>query len=236
MAAVIMTPSAQGRLEQLIESHALPTDTRARLRRSLGPLMEFPLIGAPLPAKATVHKRPVVEVTYLIDLRLEIWENLERVIPPASDTGMATIGLTPLDPDLVGGELHLGIHQRQIGIEVASVEGVDYLVKQRGVKADDVRARIVKADPGASYMAIAPRDPIPSSQHIMGTLRFGSDPATSVCDPNGKLWDLGNLYAGDGALFPTSSGHNPTMTIVTLALRVGAAMVNPGSPESVITP
>jgi gluconate 2-dehydrogenase alpha chain len=88
---------------------------------------------------------------------------------------------------------------------------------------------------GASFMALAPRDAIPSSQHIMGTLRFGTDPATSVCDPNGKFWDLGNLYASDGALFPTSSGYNPTMTIVTLALRVGAAIINPTSPQSVIS-
>jgi choline dehydrogenase-like flavoprotein len=88
---------------------------------------------------------------------------------------------------------------------------------------------------GVSYTALAPRDPIPSSQHIMGTLRFGANAATSVCDPNGKFWDLGNLYASDGSLFPTSSGYNPTMTIVTLALRVGAAIINPAAPESVIT-
>ena len=89
---------------------------------------------------------------------------------------------------------------------------------------------------GAKYTAIAPRDAIPSSQHIMGTLRFGTDPTTSVCDPNGKFWDLGNLYASDGSLFPTSSGFNPTMTIATLALRVAAAIVNPASPASVIVP
>ncbi len=88
---------------------------------------------------------------------------------------------------------------------------------------------------GAHYAFIAPRDPIPTSQHIMGTLRFGTSSSTSVCDANGKFWDLGNLWAADGSLFPTSSGHNPTMTIVTLALRVAAAIVNPTSPQSVIT-
>src|SRR5205085_12624235 len=66
---------------------------------------------------------------------------------------------------------------------------------------------------GARYAVIAPRDPIPGSQHVMGTLRFGSDPAASVCDPNGKLWDLGNLYASDAALVPTSSGHHPATNI-----------------------
>lgn len=39
------------------------------------------------------------------------------------------------------------------GIIEADEVVVDYLVKQRGLEADAVRARIVKADPGASYLA-----------------------------------------------------------------------------------
>jgi 3-isopropylmalate/(R)-2-methylmalate dehydratase large subunit len=39
------------------------------------------------------------------------------------------------------------------GIIEADEVVVDYLVKQRGVKAEDVRPRIVKADPGATYCA-----------------------------------------------------------------------------------
>ena len=88
---------------------------------------------------------------------------------------------------------------------------------------------------GARYTAIAPRDDIPTSQHIMGTLRSGANAATSVTNKDGKFWDLDNLFASDGSLFPTSSGYNPTMTIVALALRVAAAIVNPTSPGSVIT-
>jgi choline dehydrogenase-like flavoprotein len=89
---------------------------------------------------------------------------------------------------------------------------------------------------GAKYTAISPRDAIPGSQHIMGTLRMGFDSLSSVTDANGKFWDFGNLYASDGSVFPTSSGHNPTMTIVTVALRIAAGIVNPASPSSVITP
>ncbi|HEY4122545.1 MAG TPA: GMC family oxidoreductase [Byssovorax sp.] len=84
---------------------------------------------------------------------------------------------------------------------------------------------------GCKYALVSPKDPIPASAHIMGTLRFGSDKATSVCDENGKFHDVGNLFASDGSLFPTSSGFNPTLTIMALATRVGAAMVNPDSPE-----
>ncbi len=87
---------------------------------------------------------------------------------------------------------------------------------------------------GARWAAIAPQDSIPQSAHVMGTLRFGADPATSVCDADGRFHDVGNLYAADGALFPTSSGFNPTLTIMALAMRVGGAMVSPGSPERAI--
>lgn len=67
--------------------------------------------------------------------------------------------------------------------------------------------------------------------HVMGTLRMGSDPQTSVVTPDGRFHGIGNLYAADGSLFPTASGFPPTLTITALAARVGAAMVFPQSPE-----
>jgi gluconate 2-dehydrogenase alpha chain len=87
---------------------------------------------------------------------------------------------------------------------------------------------------GARWAAIVPQDQIPGSAHIMGTLRFGDDATASVCDKNGRFHDVGNLFCADGALFPTSSGFNPTMTIIALATRVGAALVAPANPESAL--
>jgi choline dehydrogenase-like flavoprotein len=69
----------------------------------------------------------------------------------------------------------------------------------------------------------------------MGTLRMGPDPTTSVCDPTGRFHDIGNLYASDGALFPTASGYNPTLTIVALSTWVAGNLVSPGSPEKVLS-
>ena len=88
---------------------------------------------------------------------------------------------------------------------------------------------------GAKFAAIGPPDDIPASAHIMGTLRMGADPTTSVCDPTGRFHDIGNLYAADGALFPTSSGYNPTMTIIALSCYVAGGIVSPGSPEQALT-
>ena len=41
-------PTAVDDLERLIETHSLPLDTKARVKSSLNPLAEFPLLGAPL--------------------------------------------------------------------------------------------------------------------------------------------------------------------------------------------
>ncbi len=84
---------------------------------------------------------------------------------------------------------------------------------------------------GAQFAFIAPMDVPPASRHVMGTLRMGSDPASSVCDASGKFHDLDNLYCADGAVFASSSGYNPTLTIQALALRTAANIVFPGSPQ-----
>jgi choline dehydrogenase-like flavoprotein len=60
----------------------------------------------------------------------------------------------------------------------------------------------------------------PTSAHIMGTLRMGDDPATSVTDGRGRFHDVDNLYAVDGSVFVTSSGYNPTLTIFAVSLKI----------------
>ncbi|HTY19848.1 MAG TPA: GMC family oxidoreductase [Myxococcota bacterium] len=88
---------------------------------------------------------------------------------------------------------------------------------------------------GAERVFVAPCDVLmaaPTSRHVMGTLRMGPDPATSVVDPDGRFHDVDNLYACDGSVFPTSSGWNPTLTIIAMALRIahGMAGTSPASP------
>jgi choline dehydrogenase-like flavoprotein len=83
---------------------------------------------------------------------------------------------------------------------------------------------------GATWAFVAPFDQVSESAHIMGTLRMGPDPTSSVCDPTGQFHDIGNLWAADGALFPTSSGFNPTLTIMALATYVAGNIAYPGSP------
>ena len=62
-------------------------------------------------------------------------------------------------------------------------------------------------------------DAIFSSGHVVGTYRMGSDPKTSVVNPDQRAHDHPNLYLLGSGVFPTSAASNPTLTIAALALR-----------------
>jgi choline dehydrogenase-like flavoprotein len=53
----------------------------------------------------------------------------------------------------------------------------------------------------------------------MGGMPMGTDPRTSVTDEHARHHQLDNLFVADGAVFPTSGAHNPTLTIMATALR-----------------
>lgn len=56
--------------------------------------------------------------------------------------------------------------------------------------------------------------------HLMGGTRMSENIQTGVVDPNCKLHSVDNLFISGSSVFPTSSFVNPTLTIVTLALRL----------------
>lgn len=64
-----------------------------------------------------------------------------------------------------------------------------------------------------------------SGWHLLGTARMGEDPKSSVLDKWNRSHDVPNLYVVDGSCFVTSSGVNPTSTIVAIALRAAEHMV-----------
>ncbi|MGH7107387.1 MAG: GMC family oxidoreductase, partial [Acetobacteraceae bacterium] len=56
--------------------------------------------------------------------------------------------------------------------------------------------------------------------HVCGTCRFGTDPKTSVLDPQNRAHEVDNLYVVDSSFFPSSAGLNPGLTVAANALRV----------------
>jgi choline dehydrogenase-like flavoprotein len=71
-----------------------------------------------------------------------------------------------------------------------------------------------------------------STAHIMGTMRMGEDPSSSVTDAHGRLHAVDNLFFADGSGFVSSGGANPTVTIMALALRTARAISAGGPPAT----
>ena len=64
------------------------------------------------------------------------------------------------------------------------------------------------------------------SAHQMGSCRMGTDPQESVAGPYGELHDTKGVWIGDGSAFPTSSGTNPMVSIMSLAHRTAGAIAD----------
>jgi choline dehydrogenase-like flavoprotein len=83
----------------------------------------------------------------------------------------------------------------------------------RAMGAEDVRGRASLAMPGLAI-------------HEVGTARMGDDPKTSVLNRWQQAHEVKNLFVMDGAVFPSSACQNPTLTMMALASRACAHLVD----------
>ncbi len=104
----------------------------------------------------------------------------------------------------------------QFGIPVADVHVDDHpndvAMREHGFR----QGAAVYLAAGAKQTYLVP--PYPST-HNLGTNRMSERPADGVCNKHGQSHDIPNLFISDGSQFTTGAAENPTLTIVTLALR-----------------
>ena len=85
--------------------------------------------------------------------------------------------------------------------------------EERGRQLRRLMAQILK-NAGA---ALCIGQKFPSDEHVAhqcGTLRFGTDPAHAVLDPECRLFGHPNVFVVDGSFMPTSLGVGPALTII----------------------
>jgi choline dehydrogenase-like flavoprotein len=77
------------------------------------------------------------------------------------------------------------------------------------------------AEPGTQWPVdpTVGNHPIAGYHHLGGT-RLGSDPASSVVDPDCRVHRYANLHVAGSSVFPTAGWANPTLTLVAMAIRL----------------
>ena len=66
---------------------------------------------------------------------------------------------------------------------------------------------------------VGPTDLELSAFHPLGSCHMGGDRSQHVCNPDGELYDLRNLFVCDGSVIPPALGVNPMLTISAVAAR-----------------
>jgi choline dehydrogenase-like flavoprotein len=63
------------------------------------------------------------------------------------------------------------------------------------------------------------------SNHWVGTVRMGTNPATSVVNPHCQSHEIPNLFVGDASVFPAYPEKNPTLTNIALSWRTSELLI-----------
>jgi len=84
--------------------------------------------------------------------------------------------------------------------------------------ADDARHLLDRTIPAKGWEVV--------TVHMMGTARMGSDRTAAVTDAFGAVYDADRLIVADASLFPTPIGVNPMETIMALATRAAAHVID----------
>jgi choline dehydrogenase-like flavoprotein len=111
----------------------------------------------------------------------------------------------------------------QFGLPIPNVHFDDH--------ANDVAMRTHAYKQGSAvYQAVGATKvmetpPYPST-HNLGTNRMSEKPRDGVVNKWGQTHDIPNLFISDGSQFTTGGASNPTLTIVTLAIRQAEHIVD----------
>ena len=131
-------------------------------------------------------------------------------------SNMAGMWLVGEDMPQESNRVTLGASKDPFGMPVADVHFDDH--------ANDIAMRNhAYAQGRALYDAVGavrtfPTPPYPST-HNLGTNRMSDKPSDGVVNKWGQTHDVKNLFVSDGSQFTTGGAENPTLTIVSLAIR-----------------
>jgi len=145
--------------------------------------------------------------------QMPFWEEASRPIRPiAKLIGQHSLIAFYMTETLPTREAGLIFQGNEISGRVEPIHSLKTFAKLRGLAVAAFRR--------AGYRSLARIRP-PYLWHEVGTVRFGSDPGTSVLDPNCQVHGINGLYVVDASTLPSAGAVNTALTIIALALRAG---------------
>lgn len=122
----------------------------------------------------------------------------------------------------------LDAHVRdKFGLPVARLSGTTHPETVRTAQFMRERAEDwLRASGAENIWSWPPALKLSAGQHQAGTCRMGDDPATSVTDASGRVHGHDNLFVADASVHVTNGGFNPALTVVALAFRTAATIVD----------
>jgi choline dehydrogenase-like flavoprotein len=172
-------------------------DPQSPLSVALGarsPISE-PFRGAPWGDDLLDHMEQASENTTLrVDAQVEMLPHRDN-----------TITLDESETDSLGNPVpHVSVDVGDHVVETgsAAIEKIRTILDELGATITDI------SDPADQKL----------QYHHKGTTRMGTDPNTSVVDPQLRTHDVRNLWVVSSSVYPTGGAVNPTLTIAALAL------------------
>lgn len=140
----------------------------------------------------------------------------DKTSPAPNDTGR-WINLSPFERD------EFGVPRAYVRLSTTPSE--ETVAAAMDTATNQLLASMVNYNPADLAILSQSRDGLGTTYHEAGTLWMGTEPHSSVTDPNGRFHNVVNAYCADQSLFVTVGSVNPTLTGLVLARRVAQAAV-----------
>lgn len=115
------------------------------------------------------------------------------------------------------------------GLQVAALTGATHPETIRAAThVQSVAARWLEASGATEVWTDAVPTGLTAGQHQAGTCRMGTDPMSSVTDPDGRVHGHDNVWVADASVHVTNGGFNPVLTIDALAHRTAQRLLRAG--------
>jgi len=170
--------------------------------------------GAWLPGTGRKHQRSMLEFGHIGSIGVHLSDESSGRVGLAADGSLrARYKLTQADADRLtygiarAAEIHFAAGAAEV---YPNIPRANTLIPSRLADFESTRFK--------------PSELRLEAFHPMGTARISRE-RDGVCDSDGSVHGVNDLYVADASLFPTSVGVNPMMTIIAFASRIASELV-----------